>query len=134
MAYDLPVNEWLLVPENWRPNSIVPTLCEPFLFHHIRVVGWNVVTLSESSGSLRNQTQIIYPRQVSLITNVSPGYFHCVTITSNLINREERMLFAEYLTYEKLGQAKTWHIDFKNFFQGPFEAFNGPNPIDISGK
>jgi hypothetical protein len=128
--YNLPTNQWLLVPEYFRPNCVVPSICLKFAFHHIRPVDWSV-ELAENSGGYKNETTIIKPNQVSLILGYNPGYFHCVTATSNFLNKNARLLANEYMIYHKLGQAKIWHLWADNLFKGNYEVFNGPNPIDL---
>jgi hypothetical protein len=131
MTYSLEKDRWLSVPNSWRPNTIESRVCWKFMFHHLRPADWKVV-LAESSGPHKNETQIIEPNQVSLIAGFETGFFKCITVTSNYLDKERRIYLDEYLTYHKLGQAKFWHLDATNFFQSKFEVFNGPNPVDIS--
>ncbi len=130
MGYNLPINQWLLVPDAFRPNSVVHSVCLKFVFHHIRPLNWEV-RLADSSGVHRNETTIIRPGQVSLIIGLKPGFFTCVTMISPHYDSTTRYLAKEYETFYRLGQAKVWYATWENIFLGSFEIFNGPNPIDL---
>jgi hypothetical protein len=131
MSYSLATDVWLSVPNTWKPNTITDSICRKFAFHHIRPVGWKV-ELSATSGEHANETFIIQPGQVSLIVNVVPGFFVCVTLAPATGDDAGRfLLLGEYADYHKRGKAKFWYLSAKNLFEGPYEVFNGPMPIDL---
>ncbi len=96
----------------------------------MRPAGWEVA-LAEASGQNKNETQIIKPKQVSLICGLEPGFFKLITLTSNHLDKNKRTLAKDYDVYRNLGQAKYWYCDTTNFFNGNYEVFNGPNSINL---
>jgi hypothetical protein len=132
MSYSLPIDAWLSVPNTWKPNTITDSQCRKFIFHHIRPVG-HKVELAPKSGAHDNETFIIAPGQVSLIIGLVPGFFVCATLAPySPENAGSRLLLAEYEALHRRDKAKIWHLNTTNFFQGPYEAFNGPNKIDLA--
>jgi hypothetical protein len=131
LAYDLPVNEWLLIPHYFRPNYYVPSICRKFINHCIRPVGWSVEVVESLNGGLKNETRIIKPNQVSMIIDLVPGYFRCVTITSNNIDKNKMYDRKSYSDLYKMGNAKIWHIWTSNLFLDSYEVYNSP-PIDLT--
>ncbi len=131
MSYDLQTDAWLPV-KTWNPNTIVDTTCRKFIFYHFRPVGWQV-EIAELNAQGAAESFIVQPEQVSLILNVVPGFFQCVTVKStNASDFKSRLLLAEYMELDRQGKAKLWKLDTNNFFRGAYEVFNGPNPIDIT--
>jgi hypothetical protein len=120
-------NDWMPMTY-WRPNDVTDSICQRLLHYHFRMPGYRVVH-AESSGPHRNETQITEPGQVSLIVGLEPGFFRCITITSNQVDRKLRWLASEYDTFRRLGQAKYWFLPAQNLFTGGYEIFNGPNVI-----
>jgi hypothetical protein len=127
----LPLNVWLSVPNTWRPNYITRSVCLPFLFHRIRPATYKV-QLAEYSGEHRNGARTIVPGQVSAIVGIKPGFFQCVTLTSTYVDGRKLYSAQEFLKFLEQGDASVFYLYDSNFFQGAWEAFNGPNPISIA--
>ena len=126
------INEWL--PSNtWRLQFYSDDVKDPFyrqfFFHHVRTTDYKVALADHSIGGHKNETTIIEPYQSSLIVGLEPGCFKLITITSNYVDRRVRLSVKDYEIYLKLGQAKFWYFPFGLMFEGPYEVFNGPNPI-----
>jgi hypothetical protein len=133
MSYDLPTNTWLSVPNTWKPNNITDSICRKLCFYHFRPAGWKV-EVAAHSGPHENETFIVHPGQVSLILNVLPGFFQCITAVSAYAGKPgQRFTAQEYAGLQALGQAKFWHLSTENLFHGAYEIFNGPNPLDLAG-
>lgn len=81
----------------------------------------------------KNDIQSIAARQISIIAGIKQDVFVCVTVTGTMLDKYNgRYSAGDYQTYLRNHQAAIWHIPFNNLFQGPYEAFNGPNAIDIT--
>lgn len=130
--YSLPLNRWLPVPGTWRTQLPVPSsTAQKFVFHHIRPL--TSLTMAPTCMGLPNGIQTVPPLQISIIAGIQNELFVCATVTGSAQDKfNRRYTAAEYQAFLKNQQAALWHLPFGNFFQGNFEAFNGPNPIDIT--
>lgn len=132
MNNSIPVNEWVSVPNTWKLNSLDSRICRKFVFYHFRPYSFITAFVGNDSGVHSNETIGIKPGQISLIANYKSDYFQCLTVTSIYVNNIQRKPLSDLLAYRKHGQAKFWHLSALNFFQGDFEVFNGPNPLDLT--
>lgn len=126
MSYNIPIDRWVSV-HNWQPKNHVNSVLNKFMFYHVRPTETVSLAHIMDCGDV-----IISPYQVSLIAGIRGEYFSCIGVKSKHLDNQACYLYSELMTYRDLGQAAIWYLNVKNFFQGPWEVFNGPGHIDIS--
>lgn len=130
MSGAIPVNEWVSIPGHWKINHVGWEVCRSFIFYNIRPVQFSV-ELTDTTLGMKNGTRIIKPRQSSLIVGYEGGLFKCITSTSVHYDNTRNRLFSEYQGMVERGQAAMLYLDAGNVFNGPWEVFNGPNPVNL---
>ena len=131
MSYNLPVNQWIVIPDSFKitEQKCSHSIYKKFIFYNIRCIGDGIsiiTTEDKTENSLKLESL-----QTFYITNYNDNFFQCVTITSPILDNKKIRNFRDYETYLKLGQAKIFRLASYNLLQGNFEVFNGPNPINI---
>lgn len=131
-TYKLALNTWLPVAQTWKPQlPVAESIASKFLFHFIRPL----VDMNWASNTFGNPNQIqrIAARQVFCISRVGGGVFVCASVTDEHLDKFNlRYRPCDYDSLLANRKAATWHLPIDNFFTGQWEAFNGPNPIDIT--
>lgn len=127
-SISIPLNTWLSIPGTWRPQlPVAHSIAQKFLFHHIRPT--EQLNLAADCAD----TQTIDALQVSVIVGLKQDIFVCATVTSPVLDKFNIRYHAmEYQDLLRRQQAGLWHLPVNNLFLGPYQAFNGPNAIDIT--
>jgi len=137
MSTNIPIDEWIDVKQYWPVVKYPETwqTCQHFIFYDIRPAAYKV-ELAQISGEMKNRNElvIIEPLQTSMIVGHRPGFFVCISIKSNQLDKRTRRTAAVYDRFYELGQAGYWYLAAGNLFQGLWEVYNGPNPIRLGAS
>jgi hypothetical protein len=120
------VNTWVGMG-GFRPNHPDLQTAMSFTFHHIRPT--QDLTYTAQSGvpvKLRKG-------EVSLIGGTSRDAFTCFKRAGSAVSPADlvRMYLPREVMAAPKGQFVQWSLPFTNLYGGPWEVFNGPNPIVI---
>ena len=91
------------------------------------------LNLAAYCADMKNDIQTINASQISLIIGLNQDIFVCATVVSPLLDKFNILYHAvEFQNIIHHQQAGLWHVPVNNLFLGPYQAFNGPNAIDIT--